>query len=331
MLRFRLVVLSVLVALLAACGGGGGSNSVPTTTVTPTAPLPPSSRITFVTDQSAILSGPRQSFQFSATDSNGTPISWSSSNTSVATVNATGQVTTTASSGSALIVASSGSDSAYATVIIAQPSAGTLLIPSPAVLSVTTSSTTLQATSLTKTLVPGNIVVGGTMNGLLATVRSVTTNGQQVILQTSPATLASAFPNMHADFTLPPTTITGTSSPAVSRVYGRSAREPTSTSTTFGPVACTVNGAPFPAVFKPTPSFSISALKVNPFINFDTVGGVGSLTIGATPDLSATAQSGSLNLVINPGVVMMTKLSRIRRILERKERTYESARFLNRV
>src|SRR5215831_13051202 len=72
------------VSLLAACGGGGGSSAPPMiVTVTP-----------------AVASvGVAQQIQLTATGTNVTgPVTWSSSNTAVATVNSTGLVMTLPSS-----------------------------------------------------------------------------------------------------------------------------------------------------------------------------------------------------------------------------------------
>ena len=79
-------------SLVAACGGGGGS-SAPPATVTVTPPM------------ASVMAG--QQIQLAATTSATGPVTWSSSNAAVATVNATGlvmalslgQVTITATSG----------------------------------------------------------------------------------------------------------------------------------------------------------------------------------------------------------------------------------------
>jgi len=95
-----------------------------------------------------ILSGPGSTAQFVANGPGGAAVTWSSSNTSVAQIDGNGKVTTAATTGSALITVTSRSTVAYATVIIAQPAPGVVVLPSSTVISVTATGATLPIDSL---------------------------------------------------------------------------------------------------------------------------------------------------------------------------------------
>ena len=95
MTRCRHLLYCLCVSLLAACGGGGGGSSAPPATVSVTPPT------------ASVMVG--QQIQLAATTNATGPVTWSSSNTAIAIVDATGlvmalglgQVTITATSGEA--------------------------------------------------------------------------------------------------------------------------------------------------------------------------------------------------------------------------------------
>jgi len=150
------------------------------------------------------------SYQFSGIVQNGNgPLTWTSSDPSAVTVDATGKATAIAQVGSATITASApGALAATGNVVLAQPAPSTVLISSSDVVSVTQNQATLKNNGVTSALKPNNIVVSGDKGGLLATVVSVQVAGDKVIIQTVPVSLPEAFQQLSVNITSAPQEVT---------------------------------------------------------------------------------------------------------------------------
>jgi hypothetical protein len=171
------------------------------------------SQIVFTSDRSAVLPGPGATYQFNAqvlsgNAPTGAPVTWTSTNASIATVDASGKVTATGSAGSATVVASSpGMDSQAASVIIAQVAKGAVLVPSSDVIAGSQNSAVLKNGPNTSTIGVGTIVVSGDKGGLLGRVASVQVSGSQTSLTLTPAPLWQAFERLDIDVSSAPSTV----------------------------------------------------------------------------------------------------------------------------
>ena len=187
-------VVAGVIGALAGCGGGGGGT-------------PTSAQISFYSDRSVILPKQGSTYQLVA-KANG-KITWSTSDAQQVSVSPTGLVIAATQNGSATITATApGSDPVTASVIVAAPGPQTVLVNSADVRMASGSNVALTANSTTKSIVAGDIVVSGDKAGLLGKVQSVSSNAQSVTLQTAPASLPQAFPNLNVHLSGAPTTMT---------------------------------------------------------------------------------------------------------------------------
>ena len=145
---FAMITATMYFMILAGCGGGdsGPTSPTPSTPSTPTPPPPPPAPVATsltVTPSSHTLASIGATVQLSATvrDQNNNPmtgqtVSWTSSNTAVATVNGNGLVTAV-SNGTSQITARAGNASGTSNITVAEPV--------PTRIAVTPSSHTLEA------------------------------------------------------------------------------------------------------------------------------------------------------------------------------------------
>lgn len=199
-LRAALTALACVAAalLVSSCGGGGGASGV-----LPHAPGHSGSvedHIVITSDASIILANTGATYQFAAQIENPSgaavsgSLSWSSSDPSVASVSQSGLVTAQTSLGSATITISSpGLQAQTATVIVAPPSTGTILVPSSDLVSLSGSQVILTKDTTTSGIAVGDIIVSGSKAGLLGEVTSVSSSSSQVTVQLAQASLAQAF------------------------------------------------------------------------------------------------------------------------------------------
>ena len=129
---FAVIAASMYFMIVAGCGGGdsGPTSPTPSTPSTPTPPAPPPTPVATsltVMPSSHTLASIGATVQLSATvrDQNNNPmtgqtVSWTSSNTAVATVSGNGLVTAV-SNGTSRITAQSGSASGSANITVAEP------------------------------------------------------------------------------------------------------------------------------------------------------------------------------------------------------------------
>jgi hypothetical protein len=203
-LNVAAVIASMAIGLSGCGGGGGGASSLgglppvsPTSTPAPV--LTP--QIAFTSDSSVVLPRVGSSYQFSATVQNSSGgLVWSSSNSAAVSVDGTGKVTALVSVGSAIITVSAANvQPAAASVVIAQPTTGTIIVPSADVVSQTSSQVILKSDSVTSNIVANDLVVSGDKGGLLAKVLSVRSSGGQVVLQVGQTSLPEAFQQIAID------------------------------------------------------------------------------------------------------------------------------------
>ncbi|MYG17640.1 MAG: Ig-like domain-containing protein, partial [Gemmatimonadetes bacterium] len=126
---FAMITASMYFMILAGCGGGDSSPTSPTPS-TPTPPAPPPTPVATsltVAPSSHTLASIGATVQLSATvrDQNNNPmtgqtVSWTSSNTAVATVSGNGLVTAV-SNGTTQITARAGNASGTANITVAEP------------------------------------------------------------------------------------------------------------------------------------------------------------------------------------------------------------------
>jgi hypothetical protein len=160
--------------------------------------------ITFTSQESVILtkSGDKYRLRAVFVGSNGKStqrgIKWTSSNPNEVSVSSHGVVKAHVAVGSATITAShSGAAPQTASVIVAPPSHGTIIVPTPDVVSASSNQAVLQDNSATAGIAPGDIVVGGSGSGLLASVTRVEQEGSTLVLSTTSASLPSAFQQLN--------------------------------------------------------------------------------------------------------------------------------------
>jgi hypothetical protein len=193
--RLSLAALFCIICAVSGCGGGGGAGE-------------PASGITFTSDRSVILPRPGSAYQLVASAGSGGAVRWKSSDPQAVSVSSTGLVTALTPSGSATITAAApGAASVTASVIVAAPGPHTVLVDSADVQAVQGANVTLRATSSTRAISVGDIVVSGDKAGLLGTVRSVSSAAGAVMLQTGPASLVQAFPDLNVHLTGAPVTM----------------------------------------------------------------------------------------------------------------------------
>lgn len=164
-----------------------------------------------VSDQSVILPGKGATYRFVAQiqgQSGGMlhgPITWTSGDPAVVTVDSAGLATAQSSTGSAtLTVSSPNIASQLVSVIIATPGPRTILVASTAVRSVSRTGAVLIVDRSTTGISAGDIVVSGSRGGLLATVTGASRAGNTIVLSTAPAGLSDAFAQLTADVTTLP-------------------------------------------------------------------------------------------------------------------------------
>jgi hypothetical protein len=159
--------------------------------------------IRFTSDQGIVLTRPGAQYQLAVTvvDASGhslpgRSVQWRSDDPAQVSVSSDGMVTAHVSVGSATITAAAaGAQPQTAQVLIAKPAAGTVLVPTRDIMTITTRGVTLRRTVQTAAISTGNVLVsnGRSGGGLLANVLSVTIRTSTVTAVTSPANLASAF------------------------------------------------------------------------------------------------------------------------------------------
>ena len=229
-----------------------------TATVLVTAP-PGQAHVRIVTDGSVLLAGAGATTRIEAeiVDADGSVIdtgqvTWSSSDPATVSVVADGDrsalvTTQTAGTSQASITASFDGLTAAVSVLVTQPSAGTVLIASESVRAKTATSLTLKRDSVTETLAPGQRLVSGSAAGVLAEIVSVDVSVDEVSLTTTPTSLADAFDELSFAGEVTPLEVT------VQLLEGRSAVVSTRSAdgrlgatTVVDDVTCTSAGAAAP-------------------------------------------------------------------------------------
>lgn len=179
--------------------------SVTATAAIVVTPVQGRAHIRFTTDGSMLVAGAGASrrVEVEVVDEEGNivdsgQVSWSTSDPAAVTVLADGaraaEITTHTSETSQVQVSASWEGlSAAASLLITQPSPGTVLIDSATVLEKTETSVTLVRDPLTEALVPGQRVVSGSRAGVLVEVESVELSAGEVVISTNDTSLAAAF------------------------------------------------------------------------------------------------------------------------------------------
>ncbi len=171
-------------------------------------PKTPEQQLIFLSDQSAMVSsmGDQVRFEVQLIGTDGTvvdegEVNWLSTDTDVATVAQDGSrsALVTAQTQSATfttITASIDDIEASATILVTNPSDGTVLISSAVVKNKTESTVTLERNSSTETLVQGQRLVSGNHAGILVSILSVELTDDEVRLVTESTSLVDAFDNL---------------------------------------------------------------------------------------------------------------------------------------
>jgi len=180
-------ILASVPLILAACGGSGSSS---------TAPPPP--RITVTLAENSIASGTTVQATATLDGSPASNVSWSSSNTDVATVSSTGLIRGSRK-GSAVIRATSGSVTGSATVTVTPGAPAGLLIYSGNNQSAAKGSAVADPLCTTVSDLAGNLLIG------VVVEYTVTTGGGQLGQPTAPATNGNGIA-ISGQWTLGPTT-----------------------------------------------------------------------------------------------------------------------------
>jgi len=169
----RLIILAAVSLGVSACGGSGSSTTAPPTSLTVTLAANP------------IASGTR--VQAVATNSNGTPasnVSWSSSNTDIATVTSSGEVTGELK-GSAIIRANSGGVTGQATVTVVPGAPASIVVYSGDNQSAAKGAQVKDPLCTNVLDLHGNLIVGAVVT------YTVQTGGGQLAQPTAPETNSS--------------------------------------------------------------------------------------------------------------------------------------------
>lgn len=168
-------------------------------------PAPFEARIVFVSDRSPILttSGDTALLEVEVLGSDGQPIAggqvgWSSDDAATVSVAAAGDRSALVTAGSstegfATVTASFDGLEASPPVLIATPSAGTVVISSALVLDAAPGSVTLVRNAVTEALTVGQRLVSGDRAGLLVALTEVTLSPDSVTAATEPTTLVAGF------------------------------------------------------------------------------------------------------------------------------------------
>src|SRR5690606_27020920 len=122
----------------------------------------------------------------------------STSDASIAAVSPDGDraalvTTATTATSQAQISATFEGLTAVASILVIQPSAGTVLVDSANVVAKSETSVTLIRDAVSESLAPGQRLVSGSGAGVLAEVVAITVGTQEVVVTTIPTSLADAF------------------------------------------------------------------------------------------------------------------------------------------
>ena len=206
-----LAVVTTCMALTIMAGCGGGDSPTKPTTPTPTPPPTPVATTITVTPSSHTLGSIGATVQLTATvkDQNnntmtGQPVTWTSGNMAVATVNAQGLVTA-ASNGTAQITARSGNASGRATVTVAEPV--------PTRITITPSSRTLEAIGETVQLMA---TVRDQRNNVMTGQTVTWSSGDDAVATVSEEGLVTAVTNGMVDITAQSGSLSSTATISVS-------------------------------------------------------------------------------------------------------------------
>ncbi|MCY4544861.1 MAG: Ig-like domain-containing protein, partial [Gemmatimonadetes bacterium] len=227
---FAKVTASIYLVILAGCGGGdsGPTSPTPSTpTPTPTPPPAPVATSISVTPSSHTLATIGATVQLMATvrDQNNNPmtgqtVTWSSSNTAVATVGGNGLVTAVAN-GTAQIRAQSGNATGTANITVAEPV--------PTRITIAPTSHTLEAIGETVQL---TATVRDQRNNIMSGQSITWSSGDEAVATVSGAGLVTAVSNGMAEITATSGSLSASASITVS--------EPVATSLTIDPAAHTL-------------------------------------------------------------------------------------------
>jgi len=265
----------------------------------------PPAKIVFTSDSSVILPTAGSTYQFAATlqQTQGAPpgkLSWKSSNPSAVSVDQTGKVTARANLGSATIeVSAPGAVTQVATVLIAVPAPNTIVLQNAEIVTASPSRVVLHADSATRAIRKGSVLVSGAQAGILATVVSVKTSGNQIDATVARASLTSAFKQLNVNVAGAPAQYRAQRVGRRLVIFDRFGNELRSldigtlecTNDSGGSIAIAVSGpsATFSANVQPVFILQTSGLTVEKFQESVTV------TLQATLSSGAVAVSGALN------------------------------------
>jgi hypothetical protein len=196
------------------------NNQVSATASVNVEPNTPEQQLIFITDQSVMVSsiGDQVRFEVQLIGTDGSvvedgEVSWTSADPSVATVTQDGSraaliTAQTQSTTFTTVTAHIGEVEASATILVTNPSEGTILISSTVVKNRTESAVTLERNSLTETLAPGQRLVSGNHAGVLVRILSVERTDDEVLLTTEFTSLVDAFDDLSVRATSAPVKIT---------------------------------------------------------------------------------------------------------------------------
>ena len=226
---FAKITASMYLVILAGCGGGDSSPTSPEPS-TPTPPAPPPAPVATsisVTPSSHTLATIGASVQLMATvrDQNNNPmagqaVTWSSSNTAVATVSGNGLVTAVAN-GAAQIRAQSGNATGTANITVAEPV--------PTRITIAPTSHTLEMIGATVQL---TATVRDQRNNIMSGQSITWSSGDEAVATVSGAGLVTALSNGMAEITATSGSLSASANIAVA--------EPVATSITIEPAAHTL-------------------------------------------------------------------------------------------
>src|ERR1700739_566117 len=192
----KLALLAVAHFAFVACAGGGGSSGGGGSQTPPPGPdtsieITPTSVLLTTTGQTQQLSA--VVYRADGTVDKNANVTWTVVDPTAASIQSMGStatVTALAIPSFTQIVVTSGSLSAQSSLAVAAPAPGTQVLDPSVVVSVSQTQLTLQLTSQTKAIEPGDIVVS---TSVLATVETVQTSGGQMLLGVIRAPLTDAF------------------------------------------------------------------------------------------------------------------------------------------